>query len=193
MLQKSFQGAKGGMIPEGTIFVRRSGATERASRLELDMLQDRLLSGSEAEGAAARESQRRSELRGIIGDLVQAGKRWAETMEILVMSSSGNEWKSRDWVEWVDTDSGRDMTQNARILDRNIRTLRLHTDEELLIQPALEVQRRIQGGKAFSAVSSTGDVGRDARIAAYRELNMINRNLTELESAAIELLAGSQK
>lgn len=62
LLQKSYQPAKGPLVSEGTIFVRRPGATERASRAELEMLQDRLLSGSEAEGTALREATRKSEL-----------------------------------------------------------------------------------------------------------------------------------
>lgn len=193
LLQKSFQGSKGALVPEGTIFVRRSGATERASRAELEMLQDRLLSGAEAESAAAREATRKSELRSIVTELVEAGNRWADTMEILVMATAGNEWRQSDWMEWVNTDSGRDMTRNAQTIERNIRTLRLHTNDQSLIEPAQEAQLRIKSGKTFAAVSSSGRSDLEVRGAAYQELNLIKRALANLELAAVELLAVSQK
>lgn len=192
LLQKSYQPPKGPLVLEGTIFVRRPGATERASRAELEMLQDRLLAGSEAEGAAVREAARKQELRDIVTELVQAGNRWADTMQILVISSTGNEWKPRDWREWVNTDSGREMTQNAQSVDRHIRKLRLHTADEALILPALEAQRRIQGGKAFAVIHSSSTGNEDDRVSAYREINAIKSDLAQLEHAAIELLAASR-
>ncbi|MET4097432.1 RNA-binding domain-containing protein [Arthrobacter sp. UYCu712] len=192
LLQKSYQAPKGSMVSEGTIFVRRPGATERASRAEVEMLQDRLLSGSEAEGAALREATRKRELRDIVTDLVQAGNRWADTMQILVMSSTGNEWKQRDWIEWVDTDSGREMTQNAQSVDRNIRKLRLHTGEDSLILPAMEAQQRIQGGKAFAVLHSNSRGSEDDRVSAYQEINAIKSDLAKLELAAIRLLTASR-
>lgn len=156
------------------------------------MLQDRLLSGSEAEGAALREATRKRELRDIVTDLVQAGNRWADTMQILVISSAGNEWKQRDWIEWVDTDSGREMTQNAQSVDRNIRKLRLHTGEDALILPAMEAQRRIQGGKAFAVLHSNSRGSEDDRVSAYQEINAIKSDLAKLELAAIRLLTASR-
>jgi hypothetical protein len=156
------------------------------------MLQDRLLSGSEAEGAALREAARKSELREIVTDLVQAGNRWADTMQILVMSSTGHEWKQRDWIEWVDADSGREMTQNAQSVDRNIRKLRLHTGEDSLVLPALEAQRRIRGGKAFAVLHSKGRESEDDRVSAYQEINAIKSDLVKLELAAIRLLTAAE-
>lgn len=193
LLQKSYQPAKGPLVSEGTIFVRRSGATERASRAELEMLQDRLLRGSEAEAAALREATRKSELREIVTDLVQAGNWWADTMQILVTSTAGGEWKQRDWIEWVDTDSGREMTQNAQSVDRNIRKLRLHTGEDSLVLPALEAQQRIRGGKAFAVLHSDGRSSEDDRVSAYREINAIKSSLAKFELAAISLLTDSRR
>lgn len=188
LLQKSYQPVPGKLVPEGTIFIRQPGATERATRIDVEMLQDRLLSGSIAEGAASRESARKSELREIVADLVQAGNRWADTMEILVISSAGDEWKQRDWFEWVNTDSGREMTKNAQSVDRNIRKLRLNAGEEALILPALDAQARIRGGKAFAVLHSKGGPNEDGRISAYKELNAIKSALAKLELAAIALL-----
>lgn len=188
LLQKSYQAVKGPMVPEGTIFVRQPGATGRASRIELEMLQDRLLSGSEAEGAASREATRKSELREIVADLVQAGNLWADTMQILVMATSSGEWKQSDWVEWVNTDSGRGMTESGRLVDRNIRKLRLRTDEESFISPALEVQQRIKNGAAFEVVHAAARSGKDDRVPAYREINAIKSALAKLELNAISLL-----
>ncbi|MDI2036822.1 AlbA family DNA-binding domain-containing protein [Paenarthrobacter nitroguajacolicus] len=191
LLQKSFQAAKGPMVSEGTIFVRRSGATERSSRAELEMLQDRLLAGSSEEGAAVREETWKRELRDIVTEIVQAGSGWADTMQILVMASAGNKWKPRDWTEWVHTDAGREMTRNAQSVTNNIRKLRLHTEDQDLLRPALEAQGRIQGGKAFNVIhsSATGDEG--DRVSAYQEINAIKADLAKLEHTAINLLAGS--
>lgn len=186
LLQKSYQTTKGSLVPEGTIFVRQPGATERASRTELEMLQDRLLSGSEAEGVASREATRKSELREIIGNLVQAGNLWADTMQVLVISSAGGGWKQSDWVEWVNTDSGRGMTESAQLVDRSIRKLRLSTDEESLISPALDVQQRMKKGKAFDVIHSRGDG--DDRATAYKEINAIKSALAKLELSAIAFL-----
>lgn len=176
------------MVPEGTIFIRQAGATERATRIDVEMLQDRLLSGAKAEGAISREAARKSELGEIVADLVQAGNRWADTMEILVMSSTGNEWKASDWFEWVNTDSGREMTKNAQSVDRNIRKLRLNAGEEALILPALEVQGRIRSGEAFAALHSGAKSTEDDRVSAYKELNAIRSGLAKLELSAIAML-----
>lgn len=107
------------------------------------------MSGAEAEGAASREATRKSELREIVANLVQAGNLWADTMQILVLSTGSGEWKQSDWVDWVNTDSGRGMTQSAQSVDRSIRKLRLSTDEESLVLPALEVQLRMKNDEAF--------------------------------------------
>ena len=188
LLQKSYQALRGSMVPEGTVFVRQPGATERASRTELEMLQDRLLSGSEAEGSASREAARRSELREIVADLVQAGNLWADTMQILVISTASGEWKQRNWVEWVNTDSGRGMTESAQAVDRNIRKLRLCTDEESLVLPALEVQRSMRNSEAIEVLHSTEMKPGDDRVPAYREINSIKSALARLEVSAIALL-----
>lgn len=192
LLQKPYQAMKGSMVPKGTIFVRQPGATERASRTELEMLQDRLLSGSEAEGAASREAIRKSEFRVIVADLVQAGNLWADTMQVLVISSAGDKWKPSDWVEWVNTDSGRGMTESAQLVDRNIRKLRLSTNEESLVLPALEVQQRMRNGEAFDVLHSAARKDGDDQVPAYREINAIKSALTMLELNAIALLPVSR-
>lgn len=192
LLQKSYQAVKGPMVPEGTIFVRQLGATERASRTELEMLQDRLVSGSEAEGAASREAAQKRELREIVADLVQAGNHWADAMQILVLSSAGGKWKPRDWTEWVNTDSGREMTQNAQSVDRNVRKLRLNTGEESLILPALEAQRKMKNGEAFDVLHSAGRSSGDDRASAYQEINATKSVLAKLEREAITLLSVSR-
>lgn len=188
LLHKGYQPVKGPMVPEGTIFVRQPGATERASRTELEMLQDRLVSGSEANGAASRQAAKMAELREIVTDLVEAGNFWADTMQILVLSTASGEWRQSDWIEWVNTDSGRGMAQNARSVDRNIRKLRLRTDDESLIMPALEVQQRVKNDDAFKVIHAAATSAIDDRAPAYREINAIKSALANLERNAIALL-----
>ena len=190
LLHKSYQGQRGQQVQEGTIFVRQPGATERASRTEIEMLQDRLLSGSDTEGAASRESLRRAELRETVSDLVQAGNSWSEIMEILIISTASGQWKQRDWVEWANSDSGRAMTANVQLFDRSVRRLRLTSGEERLVLPAQAAQASMKKGEVFDVLHSGGSTG-EGRVLAYRELNTLRAALLTLEQNAVNLLATS--
>lgn len=189
LLQKGYQAPKGTLVPEGTIFVRQVEATERASRIELDMLQDRLLSGSEAEAAALREATQKSELRELIADLVHAGKRWTDTAQILLITSASTSWTKNDMAEWVNTDSGREMTADAQVIKRNVRKIRLSTVNPLLVGPALDAQQCFEGGKIFDPVHRDGPSEADDRVVSYQSINAMKAALDALESNAIELLA----
>lgn len=87
LLQRSYQPPKGPQVEEGTIFVRRPGATQRASRQELESLQDRLLAGIEATAAAGRRDERRREARELVAQLVHAGTQWTSAQRVLVLAS----------------------------------------------------------------------------------------------------------
>ena len=193
LLQKSYQAHKGPMVAEGTIFVRRPGATERASRTEIEMLQDRLLSGSDGEASAAREEGRKKELRETVVDLVQAGNSWTDTMQILVIASAGDTWKQSDWHEWVNTDSGREMTENARSVDRNLRRLRLSTDDDSVLKAVAIVQQTMRDNSAFDIIGRAGPSDQEKRADAYRQINAIKSALLRIEAGVIAMVTGTGK
>ena len=188
LLQKAYQPQNRALVPEGTIFVRQPGATERASRQEIEMLQDRLLSGSEAEAASSREAAKRRELRSVVTSIVHACQGWASTMEVLILMTAGGKWQQRDWVEWVNTDSGREMKANAESVHRGVRELRLSSRDQSLLDPATEVERRMRNGDVFDVIHAGGSTG-EARTQAYRELNDIRAAASRLEHAGATLLA----
>ena len=189
LLQKAYQPPKGPLVPEGTIFVRQVGATERASRIELEMLQNRLLSGSEAEAAALREATQQRELRELVADLVHAGKRWTDTARSILIASASSSWTMRSMAEWIDTDSGRQLVADAELVKRNVRRLRLSTDNQLLVRPAVEAQECFEDGKIFDPVSRGGPSQADDRSVGYQLINAMRAALDTLETNAVELLA----
>jgi hypothetical protein len=184
LLQKSFQPAKGPLVAEGTIFVRQPGATERATKSDLDMLQDRLLAGTEADRATERKSAEAEAIRTIVAELVDAGNRWADIMEILVLATAGQEWTQRDWIEWTNSDSGREMTAKALKVDRAARKLRLRSTNQQLLSPVVRMQEQMTDNEAFDVIHRRASVGEERRLA-YRALGTIKRSLLELENATI--------
>lgn len=189
LLQKSYQPIKGALSPEGTIFVRQPGATERASRSDLEMLQDRILAGTEAARAKERKLMAVDGLRVIVADLVEAGGRWADTMEILVLATH-EEWSQRNWIEWANSDSGREMTANALTVDRAARNIRLRSSDERLLDPVVTLQGLMKENESFDVIHKKGG-RREERTAAYRALGSIKRALLQLENAMIEIVRDS--
>lgn len=189
LLQKGYQAPKDKLVPEGTVFVRQVGVTERASRIELEMLQDRLLSGSEAEAAALREATQQSELRELIADLVHAGGRWTDTARNVLIMSASSSWTTNAMAEWIDTDSGRQLIADAELVKRSVRKLRLSTDNQLLVGPAMEAQQCFEDGKIFDPVYRGGPSQGDDRSVSYQSINAMRAALATLENNAIDLLA----
>ena len=190
VLHKSFQHAKGGLVAEGTIFVRQSGATERASRADIEMLQDRLLRGTEVDAAAARTATRERELRALIADMVHAAGQWADTLQIMVIMSAGETWKQKDLMEFVNTDTGRAMAVNAQLVQQNARKVRLlTTDQPILNALATAVENLDQGSGAFDPLHVNRPTTLDERAGAYLHLNGVKAAFQALEKVAVETLS----
>jgi hypothetical protein len=190
LLHKSFQPRKGPLVEEGTVFVRQPGATERASRADMEMLQDRLLSGSEADAVAARVADREEKMRHLVADMVHAANQWADTMQILVTMTGGDRWSQRDWVEWVNTDSGRAMATNAQLIGQNARQLRLLTNEQSLLEPLRKAQDLLaNGASAFDGVHSRHPSHGADRSKAYAHINHVKQAFHAVEVAAVEILS----
>lgn len=172
------------LVEEGTVFVRQPGATERATRLDLEMLQDRLLEGTEVQAEAARRADRDQRLRELVGDVVGAATRWASAAEILIMATSSDRWTSRDWGEWVNSDSGRAMAMNAQAMEDRARDIRLLTDEPALLEPLTNAKEVMKDGAVFEGLHASGGSSSDVRARAYSRLRTLKSLFAQLEEAA---------
>lgn len=188
VLYKSYQPEKGSLVKEGTIFVRQAGATEPASRADLDMLQQRLLDGPEQRAQAARDAERHKEIRDLVADLIHCQNRWIDTMETMVIMSADNGWADRDMVEWFNTDSGRQMVSDAQIVSSNTGKLRLITNEPSLLEP-LQIAENLSNTTALDGIFGRKPSDGDARTTAYRHLNSLRSAYRNVEAAATELLS----
>lgn len=189
LLRKAYQPPKGSMIPDGTIFVRHSGASERATREDIEMLQDRLLGGLDKAVEAALQDSHKQRQRTLLAGILHAVRNWMSTMEILTIMSASGRWKQSDWDEWVNTDSGRAMAESMQIIKDNSRKLRLETTHPNLINALnialATVERPAEFDCLYAGRATTGD----ERSAAYGHLGNIGRAFSTLEQVGIDLLA----
>lgn len=189
LLQRGYQPpGKSSLVPEGTIFIRHPGATDRATRLDIEALQDRLIEGREIDSATARAEGNRQELRALLAETVEAGLAWAETMEILVIMTAGKKWKDKDWVEWVDTDSGRRMTANAQLVHRNTRKIRLLSAPPPVLAALDAAEAELSRSDAFDAIHRRSPSSGDDRGVAYAHIGAVRSRFAALEAAGIATL-----
>lgn len=185
LLQKDFQPAKGRLVQAGTVFVRQPGATERATKAELEALQDRLLDGS-------RRDAHHSEIREAIDVVLGASRRWADTMLGMLMASSERKsaWTERDLVEWVDTDSGVEQRQQLQLFHTSVRRLRLLTTEpEILAAVAHLAQLVSKERDAWDFITGKVPFTDDNRAMAAAQIFEVREAAQGLEKIAIALLA----
>ncbi|WP_280507843.1 AlbA family DNA-binding domain-containing protein [Nocardia flavorosea] len=187
LLRKGFQPGKGALIPEGTVFVRQPGATERATREDLEMLQDRLLDGAAENSAAVRALEQRREILLWTAELIDAGETWANSMEMLVISSTGHRWSSKDWVEWFETDSGREQVASMKLLQRNARKIRMLSKDTALLAAIAAVEQVLSDSQGFDAWHASSGESSDGRAQAYRHLNRVRARLRAVQAAAVPL------
>jgi hypothetical protein len=188
LLRKAYQEPKGKLVPEGTIFVRHPGASERATREDIEMLQERLLSGADATAEIARREEQRQRQRAVIADMVHAANNWVDAVQIITMASANSRWRTSDMIEWVNTDSGRAMTSNMQLIMANARKLRLETTHPDMMAALAEAQAAVDNPKIFDPIwQNTADI--DARAAVYRHLNYVKRTFLTLEHTGIKVLA----
>ncbi|WP_167047552.1 RNA-binding domain-containing protein [Salinibacterium sp. ZJ454] len=189
LLHKSHQPRKGQLVPEGTVFVRQSGLTERASRADMEMLQERLLAGIAAAEETARTSEIHREIRTLIADSIHAANEWADSMQILVIMSANARWSRQDWVEWVNTDSGRAMARSMQTVLQNARKLRLLTNDDAIIEPLRKAQGVLADKTSWDAVHGEGQTSPEARSAAYDQINRVKSAFKSLEESAVAALS----
>ncbi|GAB3607032.1 hypothetical protein GCM10027413_24410 [Conyzicola nivalis] len=192
LLHRSYQSPRGQQTDEGTVFVRQPGATERASRADLDMLQDRLLSGTEADAQAAREAERYQEIRTLIADLVHSANQWASLMQIMVIMSAGEGWSRDSLAEWANSDSGRETGVHAQLISQNARKVRLLTSDEQLVSPVrIAAEKLANGAGAFRGIHGPGPSRDEQRKTAYAHINGVVRAFALVEEIAVDRLSQS--
>lgn len=187
LLQNDYQPPKDRLIPEGTIFIRRPGASERASRLELEMLQDRLIAGLAGPDAALRAG-RNDRIRALVSAAVSAAQRWADTMEVITIATASGQGQKFDWIEWMNIDSGKQMVADAQTVKDSTRELRLLVKDAALLEPLAVAFKAFTSPEAFDGVHRSPST-EEARTTAYRQINLIKRAWATVETAAVELLA----
>ena len=189
ILQKDYQAPqpKERQVPEGTVFVRRPGATERASRVELEMLQDRLISGLNGQEAAL-EAGRNEQVRRLVASAVSAAHRWADAWEVIVMSMTGGRWEQRDWIEWTTTDSGKQMVIDSQTIKDASRELRLLVNDPHSLEPLSVALDEFTSPEGFDGIHKDAKAA-ESRVAAYRHIRDVKRAWTAVETAAVEMLA----
>ena len=189
LLQKGYQPpGKTPLVTEGTIFVRHPGATDRASRLDIESLQDRLIEGRDLDSAAARAEGTRRELRALLADAVEAGNAWAGTMEILVIMTGSSDWNQKDWFEWVNTDSGKEMAANAQLVHRNTRKMRILGAPAAVLLALDDAEAELSKTDSFTAVHRRAPSTGADRSIAYGHLNAVRSKFAALEAAGIATL-----
>ena len=197
LLRKDFQTPKNGkekqtFTPEGTIFVRQPGKTERATARDIELLQERLISGSENSAAALRKDEQKRYCRNLIAEMVQAAERWKNMIETMVIASAGSGWSLADISEFVNSDSGRQLTADMQIIRTNARKIRLEvTNPKLLaaLSVAFEHLDDVSARElAFKGRTTTGE----ERSVAYRNLVYVEYAFEQLEEIAIEIFAGDE-
>lgn len=189
LLQRSYQPPKKPMVPEGTVFVRQPGATERASKAELEMLQDRLVAGLTGQEAALK-ADRNEKIRRLVTAAVGASHRWADTWQTIVISTMKGRWEQRDWIEWFNTDSGKQMVHDAQTVKDSSRELRLlvtDLDFQGVLARALDEFTTPEGFDGFH-LDPSDDNG---RVAAYAHINAVKHAWTAVETAAARVVADS--
>ena len=139
---------------------------------------------------AARRAGRDHRLRLLIGDVVGAATRWANTAEILILSTSGDRWTKRDWVEWASRDSGREMGANAQAMEDHARSIRLLTDDPIFLTPLAKAKEVIGDGAVFEGLHDAGPSSGESRSQAYARLRAVRTLFSDLEQAAASALSG---
>jgi len=179
-LQKDYQGPKV-YAPAGTIFVRRPGATERASLAEIEMLQDRLLSGVN-DGAAARRAEHDRELRTLTADVVSAAYLWHSAIQLMILASAALNFTSNTMLDWTNTDTGREATAAAKTIRDGSRRIRLLTNSPAVLAAVAVADDAFSGVAAFTGPPLSGKGDDESRANAYKAINQMLNAYESVES-----------
>lgn len=194
LLQKNFQATPTGkekqkLTPEGTIFVRRPGSTERATAADIELLQKRLVAGAENSAAALRKDEQKRYCRNLIAEMAQAAERWRNTTQVMVIAGADSGWSRADLSEFVNSDSGRQMTADMQTIQTNARKIRLEvTNPNLLAALNVALEHLDDVGARDPTLRDRASTGEE-RSAAYRNLFSIEYAFERLEEVAREVFA----
>jgi hypothetical protein len=175
-----------GLSADDIVLVRDQGATD-----DDEGLHSKAARGSrevEAAETAARLRQNNEVIRSSVVDAVTSARRWAETMETLVIATASNSWQQRHWVEWVDTDSGRQLTADAQTMRDMGPKIHLSVKDLDLLRAVDHALTILDNSAAFNGVYS-GASTPESRTTAYRHINEVKQSWAAVETAAARLLA----
>jgi hypothetical protein len=189
LLNKSYQPARGSLVAEGTIFVRHPGATERATRDDLEMLQDRLLDGALARAEIIHLTDHHREIRAIVAELVHAAHQWAIEMDTLIAMSGNDGWREWDWIEWTNSDSGRGMATAMQTVIQDSRRLRLQSSDPALLDPLGLAEELLNDPRNWYSVRENGPTSSEVRRTAHQRIAKMIDAFKALEHAAIRLVS----
>lgn len=186
LLRKSFESEKGSFVNAGTVFVRKAGKTERATREDMDALQDRLLAGGNNEQLTLEQKKQR--IRGAIVDYVCAAERWVQTIEVWVIGSSLDDWRSGDLSRLSTSESGRQLGQAMDTIHRRYKELSLDVSDPDIRSSLEACQDLFKNPEIPDSVWSDGPSDPQHRSVAYDHLNSIRGAVARLQEAAARSL-----
>lgn len=181
---KGLQPAKAPLVKAGTVFVRQPGATERATKEELESLQDRLLDGS-------RRDAHYSEIRATIDSIIGTARRWADTMlgMLLATSRRRSAWSEQDVAEWVDTDSGVEQGVQVQLFHASVRRSRLLTTDAGILAAVGHVEFVSHERDAWSLIAGKVPFTDSNQAKAAAQIFEVRGAAETLEEVAVAFLA----
>src|SRR4029453_12764298 len=92
-------------------------------------------------------------------------------------------------MEWVNSDSGRELAANAQTIQQNARKLRLLTKDGVLTEPLRAAQNLMKDTTHWDAIHGRGPRTDEARGLAFRHINATKSAFGGFEASAVELLS----
>lgn len=166
--------------------VRESNASEAAA----------VRAHAEREADMARREHRRTGVRGLVAEFVDAADAWTRAHDTMVPIYYTAANDTTFWQEWPDTDTGTKMREDMFRLTRAAGELRLVVQDPALLESLDEAMKAIHNNEPMGALLKEGkatggkipeeSVMRDA-FAHYRD---VRARIQAVEDRAAELLRG---
>lgn len=109
-------------------------------------------------------------------------------MQILAIMTLSPKWKQSDWVEWVNTDSGKRMADDAQLVHRNARRIRLLAAPPAVLSALEDLEAQMSRSDLFDGLHGRGPSTEEGRLTAYRHINAVKARLAALEAAGVASL-----
>lgn len=166
--------------------VRESNAAEAAA----------VRAHAEREAEMARREHRRTGVRGLVAEFVDAADAWTRVQDTMVPIYYANASDTTFWHEWVDTDTGVKMREDMLRLTRASGELRLVVQDQALLDRLSEAVNAIHDGGPMGALVEEGKAtaGRVPEESAMRDAfahyRDVRARIQAVEDRAAELLRG---